>query len=213
MREAIKKLNKEMNDDKIDRFKPYYDPFAWYVAFAPYDDPQIAVATILFQAGSGTYAALPAREVIAQYMGINDEPVILNDDTYNTGITPERKEKSEEIIYDYEIPTYQIPQIYETPTYTPPDIQQPLENMRQASPSDENMAENEVSPYNEEDVTGVQENMPDDALFFPTENTENTQQVPPSTDAPAENTQISPPDTSPNNAPIEPTPEQTAPIF
>ncbi|HQB63461.1 MAG TPA: penicillin-binding transpeptidase domain-containing protein, partial [Sedimentibacter sp.] len=32
-----------------------YDDFAWYVAFAPYDDPQIAVACVLFEGGSGRY--------------------------------------------------------------------------------------------------------------------------------------------------------------
>src|SRR5690554_2050665 len=49
-----------------------YDDFAWFVGFAPYDDPEIAVAAVLFQGGSGGYAALMVREIIAEYLGLND---------------------------------------------------------------------------------------------------------------------------------------------
>lgn len=47
-----------------------YDEFAWYVAFAPFDDPQIAVAVVLFQGGSGRYPTPIAREVIGEYLKI-----------------------------------------------------------------------------------------------------------------------------------------------
>ncbi|MTI68767.1 MAG: hypothetical protein FH751_00735 [Firmicutes bacterium] len=50
-----------------------YDNYAWFVAFAPYDDPQIAVSTIIFQGGHGGYAGPVAREVIAQYLGLNNK--------------------------------------------------------------------------------------------------------------------------------------------
>ncbi len=50
-----------------------YDPYAWFVGFAPYDDPQIAVAVVIFQGGHGGYAAPVAKEVIAQYLGLNNE--------------------------------------------------------------------------------------------------------------------------------------------
>lgn len=49
------------------------DPFAWFVAFAPYDDPQIAVATLVFQGGHGGYTAPIAKEIIAQYLGLNSQ--------------------------------------------------------------------------------------------------------------------------------------------
>ncbi|EOC99824.1 penicillin-binding transpeptidase domain-containing protein [Caldisalinibacter kiritimatiensis] len=49
-----------------------YDNYAWFVAFAPYDDPQIAVATVIFQGGHGGYAAPVAKEIIAQYLGLNN---------------------------------------------------------------------------------------------------------------------------------------------
>ena len=50
--------------------KPF-DEFAWYVAFAPYDDPQIAVACVLFQGGSGRYPTPIVRDVIGEYLNIN----------------------------------------------------------------------------------------------------------------------------------------------
>lgn len=50
-----------------DTGEPYAD-FAWYVAFAPYDDPQIAVACLLFEGGSGRYPIPIVREVIGEYL-------------------------------------------------------------------------------------------------------------------------------------------------
>lgn len=50
-----------------------YDDFAWYVAFAPYDDPQIAVACVLFEGGSGRYPTPIVREVIGEYLKLNSD--------------------------------------------------------------------------------------------------------------------------------------------
>ena len=50
-----------------DTGKPY-DDFAWYLAFAPFDDPQIAVACVLFEGGSGRYPTPIVREVIGEYL-------------------------------------------------------------------------------------------------------------------------------------------------
>ncbi len=61
-----------------------YDDFGWYVAFAPYDDPQIAVVCVLFQGGTGTYASPMIRDVIAEYFVINgllQRPVVETGDT------------------------------------------------------------------------------------------------------------------------------------
>ncbi len=55
-----------------------YDNYAWFVAFAPKDDPQIAVATVLFQGGHGGYAGPVAREMIAQYLGLNSKENNMN---------------------------------------------------------------------------------------------------------------------------------------
>ena len=49
-----------------------YDHYAWFVAFAPYEDPEIAISIVLFQGGSGGYAGPIAREIIAEYFGLND---------------------------------------------------------------------------------------------------------------------------------------------
>lgn len=49
-----------------------YDEFAWFVGFAPYDDPEIAVAAVIFQGGSGGFAAPMVRDIIAQYLGLNN---------------------------------------------------------------------------------------------------------------------------------------------
>ena len=49
-----------------------YDEYAWFVAFAPYEDPEIAISIVLFQGGSGGYAAPIAREIIGEYFGLND---------------------------------------------------------------------------------------------------------------------------------------------
>ncbi|WP_353096644.1 penicillin-binding transpeptidase domain-containing protein [Tissierella praeacuta] len=48
-----------------------YDDFSWFVAFAPYDDPEIAVVSVIFQGGSGGYGAPMARDIIAEYLGLN----------------------------------------------------------------------------------------------------------------------------------------------
>lgn len=50
-----------------------YDDFAWFVAFAPYNDPEIAVAALIFQGGSGGYAGPMVRDIIAEYFGLNKE--------------------------------------------------------------------------------------------------------------------------------------------
>lgn len=50
--------------------KPY-DDFAWYVAFAPYDDPQIVVSCVVFQGGLGLYPSVIVRDVIGEYLSLN----------------------------------------------------------------------------------------------------------------------------------------------
>lgn len=50
-----------------------YDDFAEFVAYAPANDPEIAVATIIFQGGSGGNAGAMTRDIIAEYLGFNKE--------------------------------------------------------------------------------------------------------------------------------------------
>lgn len=48
-----------------------YDDFAWFVGFAPYEDPEIAVAAVIFQGGTGGAAGPMVRDIMAEYLGLN----------------------------------------------------------------------------------------------------------------------------------------------
>jgi len=49
-----------------------YDNYGWFVAYAPFDDPQIAVAAVAFQSGSGGVIGPAVRDIIAEYLGMNE---------------------------------------------------------------------------------------------------------------------------------------------
>lgn len=44
---------------------------AWFIGFAPFDDPEIAVVILVENGGHGAYTAEAARDVMAQYFGMN----------------------------------------------------------------------------------------------------------------------------------------------
>lgn len=48
---------------------------AWFVGFAPFDDPQIAVIVMTENGGSGSYNCEVARNIIAEYFGMNASKV------------------------------------------------------------------------------------------------------------------------------------------
>ncbi len=48
---------------------------AWFTGFAPYDNPEIAIVVVIENGGSGTLACYAARDIIAQYFGMNAEQV------------------------------------------------------------------------------------------------------------------------------------------
>lgn len=73
IRKAIKELNPNIRDKEINAYKDDYDNFAWFVSYAPADDPQIAVATLIFQGGQGGFGATIIRDVIGAYFGLNGE--------------------------------------------------------------------------------------------------------------------------------------------
>ena len=50
--------------------KETYDSFAYEVGFAPYDNPRIAVATVIFQGGAGSNCSPIIRDIVAEYMGL-----------------------------------------------------------------------------------------------------------------------------------------------
>lgn len=45
---------------------------AWFAGFAPFDNPEIAVICIIENGGDSAIASYPARDVIAQYFGMNE---------------------------------------------------------------------------------------------------------------------------------------------
>ncbi len=53
---------------------------AWYVAYAPYDDPEIAVSVFIFNGGEGSAWATPvACHVIAAYFGVGQYSSLMGD--------------------------------------------------------------------------------------------------------------------------------------
>ena len=76
IRQAVINLSKgRVTAERIDAYKPNYDNFAWFVSFAPVENPKIAVAVLLFQGGSGGYPAPVAREIIGKYLELDQQYV------------------------------------------------------------------------------------------------------------------------------------------
>ena len=44
---------------------------AWFVGFAPFDEPEIAIVVMIENGQSGSEASYPARDIIAEYFGMN----------------------------------------------------------------------------------------------------------------------------------------------
>lgn len=51
---------------------------AWFVGFAPFDNPEIAIVVFVRNGGHGGYTAEVARDIIAQYFGMNTNQVTEN---------------------------------------------------------------------------------------------------------------------------------------
>mgnify|MGYP003372918437 FL=1 len=47
----------------------------WFVGFAPFDDPEISVTVLIENAGSGGFTAETARDIMAEYFGMNANEV------------------------------------------------------------------------------------------------------------------------------------------
>ena len=45
---------------------------AWFVCFAPFENPEVAVVVMIENGGHGNYAAEVARDVLTQYFGMNE---------------------------------------------------------------------------------------------------------------------------------------------
>lgn len=53
--------------ERIDAYKDTYDEYGVVVSLAPYNDPEIAIAVLLVQGGSSTYAGPLVRDIINRY--------------------------------------------------------------------------------------------------------------------------------------------------
>ena len=48
---------------------------AWFAGFAPFDNPEIAVAVIVEDGAQGSYTAEVARDIMAEYFGMNSQKI------------------------------------------------------------------------------------------------------------------------------------------
>jgi penicillin-binding protein 2 len=78
LRKAIKELNPKVTDEQIDSFKESYKSFAWSVAIAPADNPEIAVVAMIPQGESSSNAMLLIREVLGSYFDLAKNKVEKN---------------------------------------------------------------------------------------------------------------------------------------
>ncbi|MDU2202719.1 MAG: penicillin-binding transpeptidase domain-containing protein, partial [Anaerococcus hydrogenalis] len=51
-----------------------YDSYAWMVAFAPYDDPEIAITVFMVQAGTSINCGPVVRDIVCKYFDIKINP-------------------------------------------------------------------------------------------------------------------------------------------
>lgn len=71
----IKASDYKITQSMIDSYKDEHDYFAWTIAMAPADDPEIAVVVMLVDGGYSSNAAPVIRDIINEYLaaGENDE--------------------------------------------------------------------------------------------------------------------------------------------
>ncbi len=68
---ALKTLSgNRLSSDEINRFKEDYDNFTWFVSFAPYENPEIAVVVLIPQGGSGGYGAAIVKDIYGYYFNL-----------------------------------------------------------------------------------------------------------------------------------------------
>ena len=54
---------------------PNNQTHAWFVGFAPFENPEIAIVTVVENGGHGNYTAEVARDIMAEYFGMNVQNV------------------------------------------------------------------------------------------------------------------------------------------
>ena len=56
---------------------------AWFVGFAPFDNPEICVVVMVENGGHGNYTAEVVRDLIAEYFGMNVQLINENMSVYS----------------------------------------------------------------------------------------------------------------------------------
>lgn len=51
------------------------EQIGWFVGFAPYDKPEIAVVVLVENGAHGGFTAEVARDIIAEYFGMNNNEI------------------------------------------------------------------------------------------------------------------------------------------
>ena len=51
---------------------------AWFAGFAPFDNPEIAIVVMVENGSHGSYTAEVARDIMAEYFGMNTQNVVEN---------------------------------------------------------------------------------------------------------------------------------------
>ena len=70
---VIRASDSKVTQADIDQFKSDYDNFAWTITLAPADNPKIAVVSLLIQGGTSYNAGAINREIIGEYLQINED--------------------------------------------------------------------------------------------------------------------------------------------
>ncbi|MCH4886655.1 hypothetical protein EZV73_03700 [Acidaminobacter sp. JC074] len=78
MREVLLNMSDDrITNEMIDSYRQEYDPFTWFISFAPYEDPEIAVVVLIPQGGSGGYAAPIVRDIYGTYFDLFEHEKML----------------------------------------------------------------------------------------------------------------------------------------
>jgi penicillin-binding protein 2 len=95
VRKAVMNLSGAgFREENIDAFKDTYADFAWVIAMAPAEDPEIAVACLIVQGGPSSNASPVVREIRGQYFKLKeaDEKSNLNTD-FDTFFTEDKTDR------------------------------------------------------------------------------------------------------------------------
>lgn len=63
----IQKSEENITYEMIEEIKNEYEPFSWFVSFAPYENPEIAVVVLIPQGAQGSNSAPIVRDIYAKY--------------------------------------------------------------------------------------------------------------------------------------------------